>query len=88
MFAFYKRCIQPIQQRHHLGFEYTSPADPSCMCAEDLPDDVALQRVQRVLLDVDAVPYVPTLFSARNPPKPVRIRLLLLKMDAFAPLLK
>jgi hypothetical protein len=58
------------------------------MCAEDLPDDVALQRVQQVLLDVDAVPYVPTLFSARNPPKPVRIRLLLLKMDAFAPLLK
>jgi hypothetical protein len=88
MFAFYKRRVQPIQQRHHLGFEYTGPADPSRMCAEDLPDDVALQRVQRVLLDVDAVPYVPTLFSARNPPKPVRIRLLLLKMDAFAPLLK
>jgi hypothetical protein len=41
-----------------------------------LPDEVALQRVQRVLLDVDAVPYVPTLFSARNPPKLVSIRLL------------
>jgi hypothetical protein len=25
---------------------------------------------------VDAVPYVPTLFSAQNPPKPVSIRLL------------
>jgi hypothetical protein len=46
------------------------------MCAEELPDEVALQRVQRVLLDVDAVPYVPTLFSAQNPPKPVSIRLL------------
>jgi hypothetical protein len=88
MFAFYKRHVQPIQQRHHLGFEYTGPADPSRMCVEDLPDDVALQRVQQVLIDVDAVPYVPTLFSARNLPKPVRIRLLLQKMDAFAPLLK
>jgi hypothetical protein len=64
MFAFYKRRVQPIQQRHRLGFEYTGPADPSRMCAEDLPNEVALQRVQRVLLDVDAVPYVPTLFSA------------------------
>jgi hypothetical protein len=86
MFAFYKRRVQPIQQRHRLGFEYTGPADPSRMCAEDLPDEVVLQRVQRVLLDVDAVPYVPTLFSARNPPKPVSIRLLLLKITAFASL--
>jgi hypothetical protein len=57
-------------QRCCLGFEYTGPADPSRMCTEEVPDEVALQRVQRVLLDVDAVPYVPTLFSARNPPKP------------------
>jgi hypothetical protein len=76
MFAFYKRRIQPIQQRHRLGFEYIGPADPSRMCAEESSDEAALQRVQRVLLDVDAVPYVPTLFSARNPPKPVSIRLL------------
>jgi hypothetical protein len=32
-----------------------------------------------VLLDVDAVPYVPTLFSARNPPTPVSIRLLFIE---------
>jgi hypothetical protein len=64
MFAFFKHHVQPIQQRHRLGFEYTSPADPSRMCAEELPDEAALQQVQRVLLDVDAVPYVPTLFSA------------------------
>jgi hypothetical protein len=76
MFSFYKRRVQPIQQRHCLGFEYTGPADPSRMCAEDLPDEVALQRVQRVLLDVGAVPYVPILFSAQNPPRPVSIRLL------------
>jgi hypothetical protein len=74
MFAFYKRRVQPIQQRHRLGFEYTSPTDPSRMCTEELSDEAALQRVQRVLLDEDTVPYVPTLFSARNLPKPVSIR--------------
>jgi hypothetical protein len=42
MFAFYKHRVQPIQQRHCLGFEYTGPADPSRMCAEDLPDEVVL----------------------------------------------
>jgi hypothetical protein len=46
------------------------------MCAEELTDDAALTQVRRVLLDVDAVPYVLQLFSAQNPPKPVSIRLL------------
>jgi hypothetical protein len=46
------------------------------MCAEELTDDAALIRVKRVLLDVNAVPYVPELFSAKNPPKPVSVRLL------------
>jgi hypothetical protein len=46
------------------------------MCAEELSDDVALLRVRRVLVDVDAVPYVPELFTARKPPKPVSTRLL------------
>jgi hypothetical protein len=76
MFSFYKRHVQPMQQRCCLGFEYTGPADPSRMCTEEVPDKVALQRVQRVLLDVNTVPYVPTLYSARNPPPPVSIRLL------------
>jgi hypothetical protein len=76
MFSFYKCHVQPIQQRCCLGFEYTGPTDPSRMCTEEVPDEVALQRVQRVLLDVDTVPYVPALFSARNPPTPVSIRLL------------
>jgi hypothetical protein len=87
MFSFCKRRVQPIQQRHCLGFEYTGPADPSCMCAEELPDEVALQRVQRVLLDVDAVPYVPTLFSAQNPPKPVSIRLLFAEDNCYGPVI-
>jgi hypothetical protein len=59
MFSFFKRRIQPIQQRHTLGFEYIGAEDPSRMCAEELTDDAAFIQVRRVLLDVDAVPYVP-----------------------------
>jgi hypothetical protein len=57
MFSFFKRRVQPIQQRHRLGFEYTGAEDPSHMCAEELSDEAALLRVKRVLLDVNAVPY-------------------------------
>jgi hypothetical protein len=53
------------------------------MCAEELSDEAALQRVQRVLLDMDTVPYVPTLFSAQNPPKPVSIRLLFVEINLY-----
>jgi hypothetical protein len=41
-----------------------------------LSNDAALLRVKRVLLDVNTVPYIPELFSAQNPPKPVSFRLL------------
>jgi hypothetical protein len=87
MFSFYKRRVQPIQQRCCLGFEYTGPADPSRMCTEEVPDEVALQRVQRVLLDVNTVPYVPTLYSAQHPPPLVSIQLLLPKRSATTPIL-
>jgi hypothetical protein len=75
MLSFFKRRIQPIQQRHTLGFEYMGVEDPSRICAEELTDDAALIWVKRVLLDVNAVPYIPGLFSAQNPPKPVSVRL-------------
>jgi hypothetical protein len=87
MFSFFKHRIQPIQQRHTLGFEYIGAEDPSWMCAEELTNDAALIRVRRVLLDVDAVPYVRQLFSAQNPPKPVSIRLLFRTSYAVLPLL-
>jgi hypothetical protein len=76
MFSFFKRRVQSIQQRRKVGYEYTGAEDPSRMCVEELSDDAALLRVKWVLLDVDAVPYMPGLFSARSPPKPVSIRLL------------
>jgi hypothetical protein len=76
MFSFFKRRVQPIQQRHILGFEYKGAEDPSRMCAEELMDEAALTRVRRVLLDVEAVPYILQLFSSQNLPKPVSIQLL------------
>jgi hypothetical protein len=76
MFSLFKRHIQPIQQRHTLGFEYMGVEDLSRMCAEELSNDAALLRVKRELLDVNTVPYVPELFSAQNPPQPVSLRLL------------
>jgi hypothetical protein len=85
MFSFFKRRIQPIQQRHTLGLEYIGTEDPSRMCTEELTDDAALTRVRRVLLDMDAVPYVPQLFSAQNPPKPVSIQLLFVENKFCCP---
>jgi hypothetical protein len=64
MFYFFKRRVQPIQQCHRLGFEYTGAEDPSRMCTVELSNEAALLRVKRVLLDVDTVPYIPGLFSA------------------------
>jgi hypothetical protein len=74
MLSFFKRRIQPIQQRHTLGFEYMGTKDPSRMCAEELGDNAALVRVKRILLDVETVPYVPAGFTAQN--RPVSVRLL------------
>jgi hypothetical protein len=85
MFSFFKRRIQPIQQCHTLGFEYMGAEYPSWMCTEELTDDAVLIRVKRVLLDVNAVPYVPELFCAQNPPKPVSIRLLVGISSAILP---
>jgi hypothetical protein len=75
MLSFFKCRIQPIQQRHTLGFEYMGAEDLSRMCAEELTDDATLIWVKRVLLDVNTVPYIPELFSTQNPPEPVSFRL-------------
>jgi hypothetical protein len=53
------------------------------MCAEKLMDEAALRRVGRVLLDVDAIPYVPQLFTAQKPPKLVSVRLLYVEIKFY-----
>jgi hypothetical protein len=42
MFSFFKLRVQPILQRHRLGFKYTGSEDPSRMCVEELSNDAAL----------------------------------------------
>jgi hypothetical protein len=79
IFSFFKHRVQPIQQCYTLGFEYMGAEDPSRMNAEELTNEAALIRVKRVLTDVNAVPYISGLFSARSPPKLVSIRLLFLE---------
>jgi hypothetical protein len=74
--SYFKCQIQLIQQRHTLGSEYMGAEDPSWMCIEELTDDAALIRVKQVLLDVNTVPYILELFSAKNPPEPVSFWLL------------
>jgi hypothetical protein len=72
MYLFFKRRIQPLQKRCHFGFDFLETEDPSCMSAAELPADEALRWVGRVPLDVNTVPYVPLLFSAKNEPKSVQ----------------
>jgi hypothetical protein len=63
----------PATAEETFGSEYLGTEDPSQQFADELLGGEALKRVQRVLLDVHAVPYVPQLFSAENPPKQVQV---------------
>lgn len=67
IFDFIKRRIQQLQNRLHPAFDDVGTEDPCRMYAEELDDGEALIRTQQVLLDVSGVPYVPTLFSAKDP---------------------
>ena len=73
VYSWITRRIQPLQKRETFGSEYLGTEDPSQQSAEELLGGEALKRVQRVPLDVHAVPYVPQLFSAENPPKQVQV---------------
>ena len=71
MFDWMKRRIQPLQARETLGFLYRGTADSSRYLKEEISDDVAFSRVQRLLKNVKKIPVVPGTFSAVNPPKQV-----------------
>ena len=71
VFDWMKRRIQPLQARGSLGFQYQGTADSSRYSKEEISDDVAFSRVQRLLRNVKKVPIVPNTFSAVNPPKQV-----------------
>jgi hypothetical protein len=71
MYLWITKRIQPLQKRERFDFEYLEIKDPSRLSVEELLGGEALKRVQRVLLDVHAVPYIPQLFIMANPPKQV-----------------
>ena len=71
MFDWMKRRIQPLQARESLGFQYQGTTDPSRYSKEEISNDVAFSRVQRLLKNVKQIPVVPGAFSAVNPPKHV-----------------
>jgi hypothetical protein len=58
---------------HALGFEYHGLSDPSRFSAEHIEKCEAVLRVSRVLMGSKTVPYVRSLYSAKNPPKQVGV---------------
>ena len=62
MFDWMKRRIQPLPARESLGFQYQGTTDPSRYSEEEISDDVAFSRVQRLLRNVKKVPVVPDTF--------------------------
>jgi hypothetical protein len=53
--------------RMRIGFDYPSLSDPSLFSTECIEKNEAVLRVSQVLMCVETVPYVPSLYSAKNP---------------------
>jgi hypothetical protein len=60
------RRIQPLQKRACFGFEYLGILDLSWFTANKIHQAKAVQRVSRVLLNAETVPYVPKLFHVKK----------------------
>ena len=73
-FSFMKRHIQPLMKREILGYEYTSLDDISRMTADDIYDDLILERLQKIFKNLEGIPATVEEYSATNPPKPVSSR--------------
>ena len=73
--SFLRRRVQPLMQRVHLGFEYTGPSDPSRLAPEELPEEVILERLGRILGGVSVMPARVEEFDAAHPPPEVTVSL-------------
>lgn len=60
--SFLQRRVQPLMQREHLGFEFTS--DNNSL----LSDDEMMKRLRMLLSDVSDVPPRVDEYHADNPP--------------------
>jgi hypothetical protein len=77
MFSWIGRRIQPLQKWARFGFDYLGILDPSRFSAEPIQQLDVIVRVSRVLMGAEIVPYVPKMYSAKDPPKHVSICILL-----------
>ena len=68
------RRIQPLQQRVHLGFQYTGGADPSRYSRSKITEDDLKDRVLGLLKNVDGTANVAGTFSAGRHPREVLFR--------------
>jgi hypothetical protein len=58
-------------------FKYLGVLDPSWFFAEPIQRSEAIVLVSRVVIGTETVPYVPKMYSSKDPPTHVNIRILL-----------
>jgi hypothetical protein len=73
MYSWVGRLIQPLQKRALFGFEYLGVSDPSQFSVEHIEKNETLLRVSRARMGAEIVPYVPSLYSVKNPPKQIGV---------------
>ncbi|RLM99027.1 hypothetical protein C2845_PM06G33700 [Panicum miliaceum] len=69
MYSWVGRRMQPLQKRAKFGFEYLGVSDPSRFVAEPIQKSDAIRKVSRVLMGAETIPYIPKIYSAKEPPK-------------------
>ena len=70
--SWFRRQVQPLQCRSHLGFEYAGLRDPSRFSLEKTGRDDAMVLFYNLFEGVTSMPKLSDLFHASNPPKQVR----------------
>ena len=74
-FSLMKCHVQPLMQREHLGFQYTSLDDASRISAEKISDDEVMERLQRIFKNIDRVLKAAVKeYIVDRPPNPVSSR--------------
>ena len=54
--SFFRRRVQPLQERIHYEFEYTGPEDPAWVTTDELMEGEVLERIQNMLASVQVIP--------------------------------
>ena len=70
--SFLRRRVQPLMQRVHFGFGYTSSSDPSRLILDaKLSEEVVLEWLGRILSGVSMMPAHVDEYDAAHPPPEV-----------------